>query len=89
MSKSENQMNTLYLADEDDMIRKKIMKSKTDQDTTTTHSTPPDYIENLFTMLRLVSNPDTVNILERPTVIRPPAIRLSDMAISKNNWRKI
>jgi len=30
MSKSENQMNTLYLADEDDVIRKKIMKAKTD-----------------------------------------------------------
>jgi len=59
MSKSENQMNTLYLADEDDMIRKKIMKSKTDQGPATTHSTPPDYIENLFTMMRLVSNPDT------------------------------
>ncbi len=30
MSKSENQMNTLYLADDDDSIRKKIMKAKTD-----------------------------------------------------------
>ena len=30
MSKSENQMATLYLADHDDTIRKKIMKAKTD-----------------------------------------------------------
>src|SRR5678810_823122 len=30
MSKSENQMATLYLADDDDLIRKKVMKAKTD-----------------------------------------------------------
>ncbi|NBR56421.1 MAG: tryptophan--tRNA ligase [Chitinophagia bacterium] len=31
MSKSENQMTTLFLADTDDLIRKKVMKAKTDQ----------------------------------------------------------
>ena len=30
MSKSENQMATLYLADDDDTIRRKVMKAKTD-----------------------------------------------------------
>ena len=30
MSKSENQYATLYLADDDDVIRKKVMKAKTD-----------------------------------------------------------
>ena len=30
MSKSENQMATIYLADDDELIRKKIMKAKTD-----------------------------------------------------------
>ena len=30
MSKSENQYATLYLADDDEMIRKKVMKAKTD-----------------------------------------------------------
>src|ERR1700753_2228189 len=30
MSKSENHLNTIYLADDDDLIRKKIMKAKTD-----------------------------------------------------------
>ena len=38
MSKSENQMNTLYLADEDELIRKKIMKAKTDSGPTMHHS---------------------------------------------------
>jgi tryptophanyl-tRNA synthetase len=60
MSKSENQMSTLYLEDDDDMIRKKIMKAKTDTGPVKTQSKKPDYIENLFTLLRLVSGPDTV-----------------------------
>ena len=64
MSKSENEMNTLYLADTDDMIRKKIMKSKTDQGPETENSTKPDYIENLFTLMKLVSTAETVAFFE-------------------------
>jgi tryptophanyl-tRNA synthetase len=60
MSKSENQLATLYLADDDELIRKKIMRAKTDQGPETPHSTKPDYIENLFTMMQLVSTPDTL-----------------------------
>lgn len=60
MSKSENPMNTLYLADEDELIRKKIMKAKTDQGPAEPNSAPPDYIENLFTLLQLVSTQDVV-----------------------------
>ncbi|TAF55216.1 MAG: tryptophan--tRNA ligase [Sphingobacteriia bacterium] len=61
MSKSENQMATLYLADEDDVIRKKIMKAKTDQGPATVHSDMPDFIQNLFTLLGLVSQADVVD----------------------------
>jgi tryptophanyl-tRNA synthetase len=64
MSKSENQMTTLYLADEDELIRKKIMKAKTDQGPETTNSVKPDYIENLFTLMKLVSKEDTVKKFE-------------------------
>ena len=60
MSKSENQNATIYLADDDDLIRKKIMKAKTDQGPETTNSEKPDYIQNLFTMMKLVSAPDTL-----------------------------
>ena len=60
MSKSENQMNTLYLADEDDVIRKKIMKAKTDGGPLTPNAPMPAYIENLFTLMGLVSTSDTV-----------------------------
>jgi len=64
MSKSENQMTTLFLADEDEMIRKKVMKAKTDQGPLAPNSVKPDYIENLFTLMRLVSTADTVKKFE-------------------------
>ena len=60
MSKSENQYATLYLADEDDMIRKKVMKAKTDSGPTEPNSPKPDYIENIFLLMRLVSTEDTI-----------------------------
>jgi tryptophanyl-tRNA synthetase len=56
MSKSENQMATLYLADDDDLIRKKVMKAKTDNGPTEKNSVKPDYIENIFGLMRLVSS---------------------------------
>jgi len=65
MSKSENQMNTLYLADDDDAIRKKIMKAKTDSGPSSNNSVKPDYIEGLFTLMNLVSDVDTVNKFEK------------------------
>lgn len=64
MSKSENQMSTLYLADDDDTIRKKIMKAKTDGGPTETDSVKPDYIANLFTLMQLVSTADTLKKFE-------------------------
>jgi tryptophanyl-tRNA synthetase len=56
MSKSENQAATLYLADDDDVIRKKIMKALTDQGPTEKNSVMPDYIENIFALMKLVSS---------------------------------
>ncbi|SFQ47611.1 tryptophan--tRNA ligase [Parafilimonas terrae] len=60
MSKSANQMATIYLADDDDLIRKKIMKAKTDSGPTAPGTPKPDYIENLFLMMQLVSNAEIV-----------------------------
>lgn len=60
MSKSENQNATLYLADEDDIIRKKVMKAKTDSGPSENNSKKPDYIENLFMLMSLVSSADVV-----------------------------
>ena len=56
MSKSENQAATLYLADDDDTIVKKIKKALTDNGPTEKNSVMPDYIENIFALMKLVSS---------------------------------
>lgn len=60
MSKSENQMATLYLADDDDLIRKKVAKAKTDSGPTEPNAEMPDYIQNIFQLMSLVSEESTV-----------------------------
>ena len=55
MSKSENQLANIYLKDDDEMIRKKVMKAKTDNGPTVNNSPMPDYIGNVFTIMKLVS----------------------------------
>lgn len=64
MSKSENQLATLYLADDDDTIRKKVMKAKTDSGPTENNSLKPGYIENLFLLMKLVSEEEVCNDYE-------------------------
>lgn len=64
MSKSENQMSTLYLADTDDVIRKKVMKALTDGGPSQKNSIKPDYIENIFLLMRLVSSPEVLQKFE-------------------------
>jgi len=54
MSKSENEMATLYLADADDVIRKKVMKTKTDNGPIKPNTPMPEYIENIFLLMKLV-----------------------------------
>jgi len=60
MSKSENQLATLYLADDDETIRKKVMKAKTDSGPTSANSDMPEYIQNIFGLMSLVSKENTV-----------------------------
>jgi tryptophanyl-tRNA synthetase len=64
MSKSENQNATLYLADDDELIRKKVMKAKTDSGPETKNASKPDYIENIFQLMKLVSNEDFISQME-------------------------
>src|ERR1700761_3360230 len=47
MSKSENINATIYLSDDDDTIRKKVLKAKTDSGPTEPNAEMPDYIQNL------------------------------------------
>lgn len=60
MSKSENQNATLYLADDDKAILSKIRKAKSDAGPTEPGTPMPDYIQNLFQLLNLVSEKDVV-----------------------------
>ncbi len=77
MSKSENEHATIYLADTDDAIRKKIMKAKTDSGPTDNNSEKPAYIQSLFDLMRLVSQPETVATFE--TAFNTCSIRYGDM----------
>ncbi len=64
MSKSENQYATLYLSDDDELIRKKVMKTKTDSGPVSSDSYKPDYIENIFGLMKLVSSTEVINKFE-------------------------
>jgi tryptophanyl-tRNA synthetase len=57
MGKSEG--NCVYLCDEPKVIEKKVMKALTDSGPTEPNSIKPDCIENLFTILKVVSTSDT------------------------------
>jgi tryptophanyl-tRNA synthetase len=58
MGKSEG--NCIYLNDEDKVLTKKVMRAVTDQGPTEMNQTKPEVIENLFTLMRVVSAPDVV-----------------------------
>jgi len=77
MSKSENQMATLYLSDSDDAIRNKIKKAKTDAGPQAPNTPKPDYIENLFLLMKLASAPATIQEFE--DAYNQGTIRYGDM----------
>src|SRR5258705_10368172 len=77
MSKSENQYATLYLSDDDELIRKKVMKAKTDAGPSEKNSVKPGYIENLFLLMRLVSEDDAVKKFDKD--FNDCTIRYGDM----------
>ncbi len=58
MGKSEG--NGIYLCDDEKTIRKKVMKAVTDSGPTEPGSPMSEPIANLFTLLKIVSAPDTV-----------------------------
>jgi tryptophanyl-tRNA synthetase len=58
MGKSEG--NCIYLIDEPKVIEKKVKGALTDNGPEGVNMPKPDYIENLFTILKVVSTPDVV-----------------------------
>ena len=77
MSKSENQYATIFLSDEDDLIRKKIMKATTDIAPTVPDSERTPNIANLFQLMELVSPADVVKKFDED--YRNCTIRYGDM----------
>lgn len=58
MGKSEG--NCIYLIDEPKVIEKKVKRALTDEGPTGENTPKPDYIENLFTLMNVVSEPETI-----------------------------
>lgn len=61
MGKSEGEGNAIFLIDDPKTIRKKVMKALTDSGPTMPNQQKPVEIENLFSLLKIVSTPDTVS----------------------------
>jgi tryptophanyl-tRNA synthetase len=62
MGKSEG--NAVYLADEPEVIRKKVMKAVTDSGPTEPNQPKAEAIANLFAIMKAVSNQDTLKFFE-------------------------
>jgi tryptophanyl-tRNA synthetase len=60
MSKSKGENTVIYLADEPEVIKKKIMRAVSDSGPTEMNQPKPEMIQNLFDLMALVSAPDVV-----------------------------
>ena len=64
MSKSENQFATIFLDDDDALIRKKVKKAKMDEGPTEMNSPKSPEVENIFILMKLMSDADVVGKFE-------------------------
>jgi len=64
MGKSEGEGNAIYLADEPEAIRKKVMKAVTDSGPTEPNQPKPEAIQNIFQLMKVVSAPETLNFFD-------------------------
>ena len=60
MGKSEGEANAIYLVDEPNVIKKKIMRAVTDSGPTEMNQPKPEPIDNIFSLMKVVSTPETV-----------------------------
>lgn len=59
MGKSEGEANAVYLSDEPEVIRKKVMRAVTDSGPTVDNQPKAESIQNLFDLMKIVSSTDT------------------------------
>lgn len=64
MGKSEGEGNAIFFADDPKIIHKKVMKAVTDSGPTEPNQSKPEAIENLFTLMKIVSDADTLTHFE-------------------------
>lgn len=64
MGKSEGEGNAIFLGDEADVIRKKVMKAVTDSGPTTPNQPKAQAIENIFYLMKVMSKPETTAFFE-------------------------
>ena len=64
MGKSEGEGNAIFLREDAESIRKKVMRAKTDSGPTVPNQTKSEEIQNIFTLMHLVSTPDTIQHFE-------------------------
>lgn len=77
MGKSEGEGNAIFLNDEPDVIRKKVMKAVTDSGPIQPNQQKSEPIQNLFTLMKLVSGEETVSHFE--DAFTNGSIRYGDM----------
>jgi len=75
MGKSEG--NGIYLNDSEKEIKKKVMRAVTDAGPTEANSTPPAPVQNLFTLMDVVSTPESVEFFK--SAYSDCSIRYGDM----------
>lgn len=61
MGKSEGEGNAIFLFDEPNILRKKVMRAVTDSGPTEMNQEKPEAIQNLFTLMEVVSSPDRID----------------------------
>jgi tryptophanyl-tRNA synthetase len=64
MSKSDNENSCIYLVDTADAIRKKVMRAVSDSGPTEPNQPKTQAIDNLFSLMKIVSTADTINFFE-------------------------
>ena len=64
MGKSEGEGNAVFLFDTDEVLKKKVMRAVSDAGPIEPNSKKPEAIQNLFTLMDLVSTKDTLQFFE-------------------------
>ncbi|MBK9400643.1 MAG: tryptophan--tRNA ligase [Bacteroidetes bacterium] len=77
MGKSEGEGNAVFLFDSDEALRKKVMRAVSDAGPTEPNSVKSEAIQNLFTLMSLVSLPETLQFFENS--FNECTIRYGDM----------